>query len=1148
MAITVNQQGLSFIQYLTDGVTANFPFIFEYIKAADIVVYVNSTPVTYTFLNASTVTPTVLPLNGDIVTIRRFTESDARIVDFQDGAQLSEAVLDTDSNQMFFLAQETMDISNFGLGVDPLLFTMDARGYRIINVGDAEVATDAPNKGQLDTVEAAAIAAGAAAQATADAAVVDADAALLAANAAVVTANGIASTANTALVNSAAAVITADAAAVTANAISATANTALANAATAQAAADAAQSTADAAIPATEKAAANGVATLDAGGKIPEGQLPDMANDVLEYANAAALPVTGVAGIIYVTLDNNKTFRWSGTEYINIGGGLSEWVTATAYTIGTIVIADDKFYWCLVDHTSATFSTDLIAGDWKEISAPSSAGTATYMLANAVSDIGGYYQAVALNAYTAAAALVLPTAASTTPALMGSFASNIGYPNISVIPSGLFNVHYETQKSAGSINYYTYFELYKRDAGGTETLLGTSDPSTQTSVNTLVSNNITIPITSPIPFLTTDRGVIKIYVVTLSSTSTVSLRVDDSTSARIELPAATVDATNFVPYNGATTNLDMGIHNITTTGTIGASNLSGTNTGDLSTQGQSEGSPTVVSKLLAQFNQLTTVASGERLFEGGNGNELVNPSFAGLNTAGLGNGWTNSSTNSTATITTTSGEFATGVQAQKIALASGILNLSQSVPTNAGATKQYVIGATYRVPSTMADFQICTLIAGAEKTCVPSANLILDDSYHSIEIPEVITPGSTVGIKFKTTSSYTANAFFDAAYIKQGIGAQNLSLDFEYVAKISGTEVVSSENVNFITTCTTANPVVCTFVTGIFTVAPICKATMNGGGRIISVGTTTTTSVSIQEQTLAGSDVNDTDFTLTCTKTGNDYLAASAAVYSQSSANYSQRAYTPTYTGFGTVSSSSCYESREGEFNVVSCRFTVGTTTATEARVSLPTGLTSSSSISTSGAIIGLMGRQTSANNGIGVMIEPSVSYLTFTGGVQTASMLAKQNGNAIASSGDTFSFTVRVPISGWSNSSTIVGTFAGTPKVPGLDGNVDTFSVSYGTGSISNVCNASPCDFILQDGDAVYDAATSPYGVTRSSAGSFVLNTKRTYTYLTCHLAGWVPGIGGAVVGPIACTNCNSVAFNTRDNTWLSADTYGTLTCKGKY
>jgi phage-related tail fiber protein len=64
--------------------------------------------------------------------------------------------------------------------------------------------------------------------------------------------------------------------------------------------------------------AASGVATLDATGKIPSIQLPSYVDDVLEYANLASFPVTGTSGIIYVTLDTNKVYRWSGTAYIEI--------------------------------------------------------------------------------------------------------------------------------------------------------------------------------------------------------------------------------------------------------------------------------------------------------------------------------------------------------------------------------------------------------------------------------------------------------------------------------------------------------------------------------------------------------------------------------------------------------------------------------------------------------------------------------------------------------------------------------------------------------------------------------------------------------------------------------------------------------------
>jgi hypothetical protein len=64
--------------------------------------------------------------------------------------------------------------------------------------------------------------------------------------------------------------------------------------------------------------AANGVATLDANSKVPAGQLPSYVDDILECANYAALPATGSTGVIYVTTDTNKIYRWTGFVYVEI--------------------------------------------------------------------------------------------------------------------------------------------------------------------------------------------------------------------------------------------------------------------------------------------------------------------------------------------------------------------------------------------------------------------------------------------------------------------------------------------------------------------------------------------------------------------------------------------------------------------------------------------------------------------------------------------------------------------------------------------------------------------------------------------------------------------------------------------------------------
>lgn len=67
-------------------------------------------------------------------------------------------------------------------------------------------------------------------------------------------------------------------------------------------------------------------------GKVPSSQLPSFVDDVIEVADYASLPTTGETGKIYVTLDTNLTYRWSGTAYVEISQSLALGETSgTAY-------------------------------------------------------------------------------------------------------------------------------------------------------------------------------------------------------------------------------------------------------------------------------------------------------------------------------------------------------------------------------------------------------------------------------------------------------------------------------------------------------------------------------------------------------------------------------------------------------------------------------------------------------------------------------------------------------------------------------------------------------------------------------------------------------------------------------------------------
>jgi hypothetical protein len=65
------------------------------------------------------------------------------------------------------------------------------------------------------------------------------------------------------------------------------------------------------------------------GGTVPANQLPSYVDDVLEYADLAGFPVTGETGKIYIAIDTNLTYRWTGTVYAVLDPSLALGETST---------------------------------------------------------------------------------------------------------------------------------------------------------------------------------------------------------------------------------------------------------------------------------------------------------------------------------------------------------------------------------------------------------------------------------------------------------------------------------------------------------------------------------------------------------------------------------------------------------------------------------------------------------------------------------------------------------------------------------------------------------------------------------------------------------------------------------------------------
>lgn len=140
--------------YTGNGTQTDFTVPFDYLAKKFVKVSVGLTVLEggdygdtskdYYFLDKTTVRLKTAPQSGAEVTVRRYTSATDRIVSFKDASILKAKDLDTASIQTIHIAEEGRDVINDALIVDKD-GNWDAKGNRIVNVGDPVNDGDAVN-------------------------------------------------------------------------------------------------------------------------------------------------------------------------------------------------------------------------------------------------------------------------------------------------------------------------------------------------------------------------------------------------------------------------------------------------------------------------------------------------------------------------------------------------------------------------------------------------------------------------------------------------------------------------------------------------------------------------------------------------------------------------------------------------------------------------------------------------------------------------------------------------------------------------------------------------------------------------------------------------------------------------------------------
>ncbi|MDE1946183.1 MAG: hypothetical protein KGH93_03260, partial [Patescibacteria group bacterium] len=209
-------------------------------------------------------------------------------------------------------------------------------------------------------------------------------------------------------------------------------------------------------------------------------------------------------------------------------------------------------------------------GDGVNSAAPSwqvfpTQSTLAYYMQNTTSDISGYWEQ-----------LVVPQVGKTTFSTAGLatgtttlriWATDPGFPGLSFIPAGQFGFHVHAARTAGNRTANVFAEIWEVSATGTDIAkIGTTESTAidggLTGTETQYDLYFALP-TTYVMQSTSSRLATKVFAVTSGggTAPTVTLYYGDGADTRTTLPTNAANATNFVPYSGATSDLNLGAHN-----------------------------------------------------------------------------------------------------------------------------------------------------------------------------------------------------------------------------------------------------------------------------------------------------------------------------------------------------------------------------------------------------------------------------------------------------------------------------------------------------------------------------------------------------------------------------------------------------------
>jgi len=288
-----------------------------------------------------------------------------------------------------------------------------------------------------------------------------------------------------------------------------------------------------------------------------------------------------------LVLGNSTTYNSTGNILLNPNGGnVGIGTTTPAELLSLGLSGTTRGIFSLAGNTSGkvTVQPAAAAGTWS-FTLPTSGGLSNqvlttdgsgvtsweniplasnllYYFQDTASDVAGYKKQL-VTPYTPKTTLSFSGLTSGTTTLK-NWITAPGSPGLISIPAGQFQFHVHAAQTSGSDTVQIYAELWEANSSGTDIAkIGTTETSTALTGSEAEYNLFFTTADDYVMGSSASRIVTRVYaVITGGGTDTLAIYYGDEADTHISLPSQTVDASNFVPYTGATANVNLGVYNL----------------------------------------------------------------------------------------------------------------------------------------------------------------------------------------------------------------------------------------------------------------------------------------------------------------------------------------------------------------------------------------------------------------------------------------------------------------------------------------------------------------------------------------------------------------------------------------------------------